>query len=42
MSSSVDLDDYEQKVLQGWEAIYKRGLLTMWCCWPFEVNRDAP
>ena len=30
MSSSLDLDAYEQKVLGSWEQIYKRGLLTMW------------
>jgi PadR family transcriptional regulator, regulatory protein PadR len=30
VSSSSDLDAYEQKVLEGWEEIYKRGLLTMW------------
>ncbi len=30
MSSSPDLDEYEAKVLAGWEEIYKRGLLTMW------------
>lgn len=30
MTSSPELDDYEQKVLQGWEEVYKRGLLTMW------------
>lgn len=30
MSSSPDLDDYERKILEGWEEIYKRGLLTMW------------
>jgi DNA-binding PadR family transcriptional regulator len=30
MSSSADLDDYERKLLSGWEEIYKRGLLTMW------------
>ena len=30
MNSSHDLDAYEQKVLDGWEEIYKRGLLTMW------------
>ncbi len=24
------LDAYERKVLDGWEEIYKRGLLTMW------------
>jgi PadR family transcriptional regulator, regulatory protein PadR len=30
MNSSADLDDYEQKLLEGWEEIYKRGLLTMW------------
>lgn len=30
MGSSPDLDAYERKVLEGWEEIYKRGLLTMW------------
>ncbi len=30
MSSSPELDSYEQKVLAGWEEVYKRGLLTMW------------
>jgi len=30
MNSSADLDDYERKLLSGWEEIYKRGLLTMW------------
>lgn len=30
MRSSADLDDYERRVLDGWEEIYKRGLLTMW------------
>lgn len=30
MSSLPELDDYEHKVLAGWEEIYKRGLLTMW------------
>lgn len=30
MSSSADLDEYERKLLAGWEEIYKRGLLTMW------------
>jgi DNA-binding PadR family transcriptional regulator len=30
VSSSPDLDAYERKVLEGWEEIYKRGLLTMW------------
>ena len=30
MNSSADLDDYERKLLAGWEEIYKRGLLTMW------------
>ena len=30
MNSSDDLDDYERKLLAGWEEIYKRGLLTMW------------
>jgi len=30
MNSSADLDDYELKLLSGWEEIYKRGLLTMW------------
>jgi DNA-binding PadR family transcriptional regulator len=26
----VELDEYERKLLSGWEEIYKRGLLTMW------------
>jgi DNA-binding PadR family transcriptional regulator len=30
MRSSPDLDAYERRVLDGWEEIYKRGLLTMW------------
>ena len=30
MSSSPDLDAYEQRVLDGWEEIYKRGLVSMW------------
>ena len=30
MKSSAELDDYERKLLSGWEEIYKRGLLTMW------------
>jgi DNA-binding PadR family transcriptional regulator len=30
MNSSADLDDYERRLLSGWEEIYKRGLLTMW------------
>lgn len=30
MSSSPELDQYEQKVLDSWEETYKRGLLTMW------------
>lgn len=30
MRSSPSLDEYERKVLDGWEEIYKRGLLTLW------------
>ena len=30
MNSSAELDEYERKLLSGWEEIYKRGLLTMW------------
>lgn len=30
MNTYSDLDDYERKVLESWEEIYKRGLLTMW------------
>jgi DNA-binding PadR family transcriptional regulator len=30
MNSSGELDEYERKLLSGWEEIYKRGLLTMW------------
>jgi PadR family transcriptional regulator len=39
MSSSAELDDYEQKLLSGWEEIYKRGLLTMWL---LLAVRDGP
>jgi DNA-binding PadR family transcriptional regulator len=30
VASSRELDDFERKVLFGWEEISKRGLLTMW------------
>lgn len=30
MTCSSELDEYEQKVLEGWEEVYKRGLFTMW------------
>lgn len=30
MNSLPDLDTYETHVLDGWEGVYKRGLLTMW------------
>jgi DNA-binding PadR family transcriptional regulator len=39
MTSSCELDEYEQKVLNGWEEIYKRGLLTMWL---LLAARDEP
>jgi PadR family transcriptional regulator PadR len=30
MSSSSDLDEYELALLESWEQVYRRGLLTMW------------
>ena len=39
MNSSAELDEYERKLLSGWEEIYKRGLLTMWL---LLAVRDVP
>jgi PadR family transcriptional regulator, regulatory protein PadR len=30
MTSSNNLDSYEQKLLTGWEEVFKKGQLTMW------------
>lgn len=39
VNSSIELDEYERKLLEGWEEIYKRGLLTMWL---LLATRDQP